>query len=115
MDVAGPSRAPASSGQLAPGERVESTYEEDLLGLLNHLSLDEMDEMQTLFAHRIRAGDPLSDHDIAMNDLLQQARALADFDQDRVVAQSIATEEVVDVERGPEQRPGAVPQANENW
>ena len=111
MDVAGPSRAPASSGQLAPGERVDSAYEEDLLGLLTRLSPDEMDEMQTLFAHRIQAGDPLSDHDIAMNDLLQQARALAVFDQDRVVAQGVATEEVAGVVG---QRPGAVPQANVN-
>ena len=114
MDVAGPSRVPASFGQSAPGERIESAYEEDLLGLLSRLSPDEMDEMQTLFAHRIQAGDPLSDHDIAMNDLLQQARALAVFDQDRVVAQGIATEEVAGVEQELGQRPGAVPQANVN-
>ena len=114
MDVAGPSRVPASSGQSAPGERVESAYEEDLLGLLSRLSPDEMDEMQTLFAHRIQAGDPLSDHDIAMNDLLQQAHALAVFDQDGAVAQGITTEEGVGVEQGLGQRPGVVPQTNGN-
>jgi hypothetical protein len=114
MNVAGPSRVPASSGPLAPGGRVESAYEEDLLGLLNQLSLDEMVEMQTLFAHRTRAGDPLSDHDMAMNDLLQQARALAVFDQDRVLAQRIDTGEDVDVEQRLGQQPGAVPQPNGN-
>ena len=113
MNVAGPSRVAASSGQLAPGGRVESIYEEDLLGFLGRLSLDEMDEMQTLFTHRVRAGDPLSDHDMAMNDLLQQARALSVFNQDRVLAQTIA-EEDVGVEERLEQQPDAVPQANGN-
>ncbi|KAG8216599.1 hypothetical protein J3R82DRAFT_6785 [Butyriboletus roseoflavus] len=92
MNVAGPSRVPPA-GRLAPRGRVESTYEDDLLGLLSQLSLDEMDEMQMFFTHRTRGGDPLSDHDVAMNDLLQQARALAVFDQDRVLAQRIAAGE----------------------
>ena len=113
MNVAGPSRVPAS-GRLAPGGRVESTYEDDLLGLLSQLSLDEMDEMETFFAFRMRAGEPMSDHDVAMNDLLQQARALALFDQDRVLAQRIAAGEDVDVDQRPVQRPGAVPQPNGN-
>jgi hypothetical protein len=113
MNVAGPSRVP-SSGRLAPRGRVESTYEEDLLELLSQLSLDEMDEMQTFFTHRTRAGDPLSDHDMAMNDLLQQARALAVFNQDRVFAQRIAAGEDIGVEQRLAQRPGAAPQANGN-
>ncbi|KAI9457929.1 hypothetical protein HD554DRAFT_2177512 [Boletus coccyginus] len=103
MNVAGPSRA-SSSGRRAPRERVESTYEEDLLGLLAQLDVEEMDEIQGFFTQRWRGGEPLSDHDIAMNDLLQQARALAIFDQDRALAQRIAAGEDV----GVEQRPPAV-------
>lgn len=112
MNVAGPSRA-RPSGQLAPG-RVESTYEEDLLEILSQLSLDEMDEMETFFTHRSLAGNQLSDHDMAMNDLLQQARALAVFNQDRVLAQMIAAGEDVGVEQRLGQRPGVVPRANGN-
>ena len=98
MNVAGPSRRTLPPGRLAPGERVKSTYEQDLLGLLTQLSLDEMDEIQTFFTRRTGAGEPLSDHDIAMNDLLQQARALSVFDQDRMLAQRIAAGEEVGVE-----------------
>lgn len=104
MSVAGPSRA-SSSGRLGQRGRVESTYEEDLLGLLGNLSLDEMDEMQAFFT---RAG-PLSDHDVAMNDLLQQARALAVLNQDILLAQRIADGEDVGVVA---QRPVAVPRPN---
>lgn len=95
MNVAGPSRVP--SGRR---ERVESTYEEDLLGLLRELNLDEIDQMQTFFTH---TGDRLSDHDIAMNDLLQQARALAVVNQDRVLAQRIAAGEDVSIDQRPRQ------------
>lgn len=98
MNVAGPSRRVPPPGRLAPRERVESTYEEDLLELLNQLSIDEMDEMQTFFTLRSSAGVPLSDHEVAMNDLLQQVRTLAVFNQDRILAQQIATGEDVGVE-----------------
>jgi len=106
MNIAGPSRASSSgAGGLAPRGRVENTYEEDLLGLLAQLNPDEMDEMQTFFA---RAGEPLSDHDIAMNDLLQQARALAVFNQDWALAQRVAAGEDVGGEQRPVQTPGMV-------
>lgn len=114
MNVAGPSRP---SGRLTQRENVESTYEQDLLGLLDQLSLDEIDEMQTFFTRRTGAGEPLSDHDSAMNDLLQQARALAVVNEDRMLAQRIAAgEDDIGVEF---QRPAivqtaplAVPQPN---
>ncbi|KAF8137118.1 hypothetical protein EV363DRAFT_1316699 [Boletus edulis] len=103
MNVAGPSRV-QPSGRLASRGRVESTYEDDLLGLLNHLSLDEMDEIQSFFTLRTRAGHPMSDHEVAMNDLLQQSRALAVLNQDRALAQRIAIGEDV-TGQTPEQRP----------
>jgi len=104
MNVASPSRA-SSSGGLPPRGRVESTYEEDLLGLLAQLNPDEMDEMQMFFT---RAGEPLSNQDIAMNDLLQQARALAIFDQDRALAQQVAAGEDVGGEQWLVQTPAVV-------
>ena len=98
MNVAGPSRRVIPPGRLAPGERVDSTYEADLVELLNQLSLDEMDEMLTFFTLRRSAGEPLSDRDVAMNDLLQQVHALAVSNQDQTLAQRIAADEDVDVE-----------------
>ena len=93
MNVAGPSRRVYPFGGDAARERVESTYEQDLMGLLDQLGLDELDEMETFFTHRASAGHRLSDHDVAMNDLLQQARALAAFNEDRILAQQIAAGE----------------------
>ena len=89
MNVAGPSSR-ISIGRFARRERVESTYEEDLLGLVDSLSPDEMDELQTIFAHRIQHGHPLSDHDVAMITLLQQVHELAGINEDRVLAQRVA-------------------------
>jgi len=110
MNVAGPSRASSS----ATRRRVESTYEEDLLGLLAQLDAEEMDEIQSFFTHRSRAGQPLSDHDIAMSDVLQQARALAIFDQDRALAQRIAAGEDVGVEQRPVQTPAVARRQSAN-
>ncbi|KAG9311554.1 hypothetical protein JVU11DRAFT_7759 [Chiua virens] len=108
MSVAGPSRVRAP-GRLAR-ESITSTYEDDLQGLLNQLSLDEMDEMETFFTQRASAGERLSDHDLAMNDLLQQARALAFFNEDRILAERIANGE--DVEEAP--RVPVIPRATGN-
>ncbi|KIK92813.1 hypothetical protein PAXRUDRAFT_99371, partial [Paxillus rubicundulus Ve08.2h10] len=91
MNVAGPSRA--QPGRLAAGRRVESTYEEDLLGLVQDLSLDEVEELQTFYGNRTSYGHALSDHDIAMNDLLQQARRLSILNEDIALAQHLAIEE----------------------
>ena len=71
--------------------------------------------MQTFFMRRTRGGDPLSDHDVAMTDLLQQARALAVSNQDRELAQRIAAGEHVGVNQRPVPTPGAaVPRPNNN-
>ncbi|KIK92810.1 hypothetical protein PAXRUDRAFT_551814 [Paxillus rubicundulus Ve08.2h10] len=86
MNVAGPSRA-------RPGRRAESTYEEDLLGIVQGLSLDELERLQTFYENRTRNGDTLSDHDVAMNVLLHQARRLSILDEDIVLAQRLAAEE----------------------
>ncbi|KIJ05299.1 hypothetical protein PAXINDRAFT_103831, partial [Paxillus involutus ATCC 200175] len=91
MNVAGPSRA--RPGRLAVGRRVESTYEEDLLGIVQGLNLDELQELQTFYENRTLHGHALSDHDIAMNVLLQQARRLSILDEDIVLAQRLAAEE----------------------
>ncbi|KAF8841102.1 hypothetical protein BDN67DRAFT_571373 [Paxillus ammoniavirescens] len=91
MNVAGPSRA--RPGRLAVGRRVESTYEEDLLGIVQSLNIDELEELQTFYENRTRHGHALSDHDIAMNDLLQQARRLSILDEDIALAQRLAGEE----------------------
>ena len=74
---------------------MQSTYEEDLLGLLDQLSPDEIDDIQTFFAHRMQIGLPSSDHDVAMIHLLQQVRGLAEINEDRALAQRIANEEDV--------------------
>ena len=89
MNVAGPSRRVYPLGGDATRERVESTYEQDLLALLDQLGLDELDEMETFFTQRASAGHQLSDHDIAMYDLLQQARALVAFNEDRILAERV--------------------------
>ncbi|KIJ04705.1 hypothetical protein PAXINDRAFT_122676, partial [Paxillus involutus ATCC 200175] len=91
MNVAGPSRARL-------GRRVESTYEEDLLGFLQNLSLDERENFQTDYDNRTRHGYALSDHDLAVNLLLQQARDLTIFNGDRALAQHLAAEEGIGVQ-----------------
>lgn len=113
MNVAGPSRAPRSE-HLVPRGRAEGTYEEDLLEFLGRLSVGEVDELQTFFTRRTHDGNPLSDHDVAMNDLLQQARALAVANEDRLLAQRIAGGEDVGIDRRPVQTPGAVNRPNDN-
>ena len=102
MSVAGPSRV-LPSWRVAPREKIESTYEQDLLGLLDQLSLEERDEFQTSLKRRISAGGRLSDYDVALNDLIQQARELAVFNQDRMLAERIAVEE--DSDDGVDQTP----------
>jgi hypothetical protein len=97
MNVAGPSSRRVSIGRFTRGERVESTYEEDLLGLLDQLNPDQIDELQAFFAHRIQNGHPSSDHDVAMINLLQQVRSLAGINEDRVFAQRIADGEDIRV------------------
>lgn len=84
------------------------------MGLLNQLGLDEIEEIQTVFTRMARAGAPLSDHDIAMNDLLQQVRTLAVANEDRALAQRIAGGEDVGAERRAVQTPAAVPRPNDN-
>lgn len=69
--------------QLAPGRGVERTYEDDLLGLSNGFSPDEIVQIRASFAQRMRAGDQLSDADVALNDLLPQARTWDMFNRDR--------------------------------
>ena len=86
MNVAGPSRRGVSTRK-----RGESRYERDLLALLDQLSPNELDGVETLFTHRADTGKQLSDQDVATSDLLQQARALAALNQDRVLAERIAT------------------------
>ncbi|KAF8137116.1 hypothetical protein EV363DRAFT_1316693 [Boletus edulis] len=76
MNVVGSSRVPPPA-RLALRGRVESAYEAELLEFLRELGLDELDRIQTHFIHRTHAGDALSDYDVALNDLLQQARGLA--------------------------------------
>ncbi|KIJ07212.1 hypothetical protein PAXINDRAFT_19590 [Paxillus involutus ATCC 200175] len=80
MNIAGPSRA--SPGRLALRRPSESTHEE--VGLLQGLSLDELEDDQIFY-------DALSDHDIAMNVLLEQAQGLTVFDS--ALAQRPAAEE----------------------
>ncbi|KAF8841104.1 hypothetical protein BDN67DRAFT_967585, partial [Paxillus ammoniavirescens] len=99
MNVAGPSRA--RPGRLPLGRRVESTYEEDLLELLLHFSLDERENPQTYYDNRTRDGYALSDRDLAVNLLLQQARELTIFNGDRALAQHLAAEEGIGVQDVP--------------
>lgn len=96
MNVAGPSSR-VSIGRFTRRERVESTYEEDLQELLDQLNPDEIDELQMFFAHKIQNGHPLSDHDVAMINLLQQVPPLAHINEDRVFAQRIADTEDIRV------------------
>ena len=103
MSVAGPSRIPPS-GRSAPREQIGNTYEQDLLRLLDQLSLEERDEFQTSLMQRISAGGRLTDHEVALNDLIQQARDLAAFNQDRLLAERVATQEDSDV-KGVDQSP----------
>lgn len=91
----------SSMGAAGPSSRragIESTYEQDLRGLLDRLSLEEKDEFQASMTRRISAGGRLSDHEIALNDLIQQARELAALEQDRMLAERIAIEEDSDVD-----------------
>lgn len=103
MDVLDPCAFPGQAGG------VENNYEEDLLRFLGELSLNDMDQMRTYSMHRMRAGDPLSDADVAMIDLLQQALALASLNQDRALAQQIAAGEDVGDQHWPVERPDVVP------
>lgn len=112
MNIPGPSRV-APPGRLAPRGRVESAYEEDLLRLVNQLSVDDMSAIQNLFTERTRAGGSLSDREVAMSDFIGQARTLAVVDQDRALAQRIAAGEDV-VDHMPPPRFGAVPRPNAN-
>lgn len=95
MNVAGPSSR-LSIGRFTRGERVDSTYEQDLLGLLDQLGPEEIDELHTFIAHRMQNGYPSSDHDVAMISLLQQVRELAHINEDRVLAQRIADGEDIE-------------------
>lgn len=91
MDVAGPSlRVPR---RLQRQRRVETSYEEDLLGLVGQLSPDEINEYRELYDLRMQTGYRPSDYDVALTSLLQQAHELATINEDRILAQRIADEE----------------------
>lgn len=88
MNVAGPSRP-----RLVPGPRDRDNYEEDLTRMIAQLDLTDVERLQTLYDNRLHRGEGLTDREVAFALLMQNARELAEFNADRVLAQRLADEE----------------------
>ncbi|KAG2746578.1 hypothetical protein P692DRAFT_201791821 [Suillus brevipes Sb2] len=102
MNVAGPSRP-----RLVPGPRDRDNYEEDLTRMIAQLDLTDVERLQTLYDNRLHRGEGLTDREVAFALLMQNARELAEFNADRVLAQRLADEE-------PDPAPGTTAQT-QTW
>jgi hypothetical protein len=56
------------------------------------LELADIPISQTVYDDRVHRGDRLSDHEVAFALLMENARELAHFNADRVLAQRLAVE-----------------------
>ncbi|KAH7921836.1 hypothetical protein BV22DRAFT_1038165 [Leucogyrophana mollusca] len=85
----------AGSSRLGRRAAVVSGYEDDLLELVAQLSLEDIESIQTAQGNKTSAGAPLTDHEVALGLLLQNAREVATFNSDRALALELAEAEEV--------------------
>lgn len=62
------------------------------LDLAVQLSLEDIDALQAAHKGKQRQGAPISDAELALNLFAEDARALAMFNNDRALAQSLASD-----------------------
>lgn len=84
MKVGGP--YPPEYGRFSGTKRPESTYQGDLLRLMNELGQEGVQQLSKLYEDTARSGQQLSDQEVAMSLFLQNATEVATVDEDRALA-----------------------------
>ncbi|KAI6006745.1 hypothetical protein EDC04DRAFT_974763 [Pisolithus marmoratus] len=76
---------PRSRGSTA-SDGAQSTYEDDLLRILTRLGPEGTNQLREYYERRNCQGRQMTDHEVAMSMLLQNARVLEGIEEDRVFA-----------------------------
>jgi hypothetical protein len=98
MNVAGPSRLRPLA---VPEARDRDNYEEDLTRLIAELDLADIERLQAVHETRLQRGQGLSDRELALLLLMQNAREIVQLDADLALALALGEGEDEDEEPDP--------------